>query len=65
MDAFGSADAARVLVSTSALACLVAFAAAGIEGVMVMPVGPDPVAFTSQLAVEVVPRLQGLSQAQR
>lgn len=33
------------------------FAAAGIGGVMVMPIGPDPVALTRQLATQVVPKL--------
>ncbi|MDJ0924087.1 MAG: LLM class F420-dependent oxidoreductase [Acidimicrobiia bacterium] len=37
------------------------FAAAGIEGVMVMPVGKNPVGFTADLAAEVVPRLQQLA----
>ncbi len=33
------------------------FAAAGIEGVMVMPVGSDPVGFTEAVAKQVVPHL--------
>jgi F420-dependent oxidoreductase-like protein len=33
------------------------FAAAGIDGVMVMPIGPDPVALTQALADRVVPKL--------
>ena len=33
------------------------FAAVGIEGVMVMPIGPDPVALTEQLATQAVPKL--------
>ncbi len=33
------------------------FASAGIEGVMVMPIGPDPVAITELLAAQAVPRL--------
>jgi F420-dependent oxidoreductase-like protein len=36
------------------------FAAAGIEGVMVMPLGPDPVRFAEAVAVQVVPRLAAL-----
>ena len=36
------------------------FAAAGIEGVMVMPLGPDPVRFTEAVAMQVVPRLAEL-----
>lgn len=33
------------------------FAAAGIEGVMVMPIGPDPLAITESLATSAVPQL--------
>jgi F420-dependent oxidoreductase-like protein len=33
------------------------FAAVGIDGVMVMPIGPDPVALTQALADRVVPKL--------
>ena len=33
------------------------FAAAGIGGVMVMPIGPNPVELTEQLATQVVPKL--------
>jgi F420-dependent oxidoreductase-like protein len=33
------------------------FAAAGIEGVMVMPIGTDPVGLTEQLATQAVPKL--------
>ncbi len=33
------------------------FAAAGIEGVMVMPIGPDPLAITESLATSVAPKL--------
>ncbi len=36
------------------------FAAAGIEGVMVMPLGPDPVGFTTAVADQIVPRLAEL-----
>lgn len=36
------------------------FAAAGIEGVMVMPIGPDPVALTQALAERVVPQLAAI-----
>jgi F420-dependent oxidoreductase-like protein len=36
------------------------FAAVGIEGVSVMPIGPDPVALSEQLAGDVVPRLSEL-----
>lgn len=36
------------------------FAAVGIEGVSVMPIGPDPVALSEQLASDVVPRLSEL-----
>lgn len=36
------------------------FSQAGIEGVFVMPIGPDPVALTEQLATHVVPRLAEL-----
>jgi len=33
------------------------FAGVGMDGVVVMPMGPDPVAFTEQLATQVVPQL--------
>ena len=33
------------------------FAAAGIEGVMVMPTGPDPLAITESLATSAIPQL--------
>lgn len=36
------------------------FADAGIEGVVVMPIGPDPVGLTEQLADQVLPRLAEL-----
>lgn len=36
------------------------FADAGIEGVMVMPLGPDPVGFAEGVAQQVVPQLAGL-----
>ena len=36
------------------------FAAAGIDGVIVMPIGPDPVALTQALADRVVPQLAAM-----
>ena len=36
------------------------FAAAGIDGVMVMPLGPDPVGFAAAVGEQVVPRLADL-----
>jgi len=36
------------------------FAAAGIDGVMIMPIGPDPVALTQALADRVVPQLAAM-----
>ena len=36
------------------------FAEAGIEGVMVMPLGPDPVGFAESVAQQVVPQLADL-----
>jgi hypothetical protein len=39
------------------IAEMAGFAQAGIEGVIVMPLGPEPVAFTTAVAEHVVPRL--------
>jgi hypothetical protein len=38
---------------------LAGFAAAGIEEVMVMPIGPDPAPIAEGLVTEVLPRVAG------